>query len=312
MGDDLEDDYVQGGDEYLSEGEDDLSFSHTHGDADVEGEGILPDAEGGSPAPVAGGKRKAGEEDVASDDSDDDDDGQGKAKPTTGGRELTEAERKKEKKRRNKEKLKEKKVRPSVGSQPQSLARGGSAHRAARRVSLVLGTTRMLTFVLDGALTLPALCPPLAEAAPNELGPDGLGLRRGEHVDRRRPQLAPEQPAGRPVQAVGPRVGGQGAAWYVRAGPELEPGSEAARSDIPWLTLLALASRGCSQTRPSSIRLRPPQEVPTCLSRSSSRSLGLCPTARRPRMARRTSSSWPPRASAAPTSCASSGRCSAR
>jgi len=29
----------------------------------------------------------------------------------------------------------------------------------------------------------------------------------------------------------------------VRAGPELEPGSEAARSDIPWLTLLALASR---------------------------------------------------------------------
>jgi len=131
MGDDLEDDYVQGGDEYLSEGEDDLSFSHAHGDADVEGEGILPDAEGGSPAPVAGGKRKAGEEDVASDDSDDDDDGQGKAKPTTGGRELTEAERKKEKKRRNKEKLKEKKVRPSVGSQPQSLT-GEVAHTGLR------------------------------------------------------------------------------------------------------------------------------------------------------------------------------------
>lgn len=108
MGDDLEDDYVQGGDEYLSEGEDDLSFSGAHGDADVEGEGIVPDAEGGSPAPVAGGKRKAGEEDVASDS--DDDDGT-EAKPSAG-RELTEAERKKEKKRRNKEKLKEKKVRP--------------------------------------------------------------------------------------------------------------------------------------------------------------------------------------------------------
>ena len=127
MGDDLEDDYVQGGDEYLSEGEDDLSFSHAaHGDADVEGEGIVPDAEGGSPAPIAGGKRKAGEEDVASDSDSD-----GEAKPTGAGRELTEAERKKENKRRNKEKLKEKKVRRVA----RVLARSSPSRTSSKRAS---------------------------------------------------------------------------------------------------------------------------------------------------------------------------------
>lgn len=109
MGDDLEDDFVPGGDEYLSSGEDEDDTTGLGGDPDVDGEGIVPDSRSDSPL-VAGGKRKASDDEDGS-DSEEDDTVKNGPKTGAGGKELTAEERKKEKKRRNKEKLKEKKVR---------------------------------------------------------------------------------------------------------------------------------------------------------------------------------------------------------
>lgn len=109
MGDDLEDDFVPGGDEYLSSGEDEDNTTGLGGDPDVDGEGIVPDSRSDSPL-VAGGKRKASDDEDGSDSEEDVTVDNG-PKTGAGGKELTAEERKKEKKRRNKEKLKEKKVR---------------------------------------------------------------------------------------------------------------------------------------------------------------------------------------------------------
>lgn len=118
MGDDLEDDFVPGGDEYLSSGEDEDNTTGLGGDPDVDGEGIVPDSRSDSPL-VAGGKRKASDDEDGSDSEEDVTVNNG-PKTGAGGKELTAEERKKEKKRRNKEKLKEKKVRshPPPLSQP--------------------------------------------------------------------------------------------------------------------------------------------------------------------------------------------------
>lgn len=95
MADDLEDDYIQGADEFLSEGEG--SVYDDAGAADIEGEGVIPEIP--TSKPIAGSKRKAEGDESEEDES---------SKVDTSN--MTAEEKKKEKKRRNKEKLKEKKV----------------------------------------------------------------------------------------------------------------------------------------------------------------------------------------------------------
>ncbi|CED84815.1 Predicted DEAD-box-containing helicase [Phaffia rhodozyma] len=105
MADDLEDDYVQGADEFLSEGEG--SVYDDEGAADIEGEGLIPEIP--TSKPIAGSKRKAGGQDGEDEDDEDENDGQTGASARVDMSNMTAEEKKKEKKRRNKEKLKEKK-----------------------------------------------------------------------------------------------------------------------------------------------------------------------------------------------------------
>jgi hypothetical protein len=111
MGDDLEDDYIQTAEEHLSDVDDEFDGDDSRPQYDAELDG---DADLSPPRPIAGGKRKAGD-DLEDDVEGESEDGEGaqagaKSGPASGSSNLTAEEKKKELKKRNKDKLKEKKV----------------------------------------------------------------------------------------------------------------------------------------------------------------------------------------------------------